>query len=139
LAEHGYPGLGPDSGNMLINHLAYEMKTSSSGGTTVSNMSSGMKSFWRLKGYNPSVTKYSGSFAKHKEETLAGRPSWLTNAGHPVWKDHALTGVGVEKFYNDYTVQWYRNLIVHDTWNNTPRDYWVKWSSYFDYVISIRP
>ncbi|PGO30042.1 hypothetical protein CN984_10975 [Bacillus cereus] len=138
-AEHGYSRLGPDSGNMLINHLAYEMKTNSTGGTTVNNMRLGMLNFWKMKGYNPSVTTYSGTFAKHKEEILAGRPSWLTTENHPVWTDHALTGVGVEEFYNDYTLQWYRNVIVHDTWDNTPKDYWIQWSSYFDFVISIRP
>lgn len=98
-----------------------------------------MDSYITSKGYSASVTSYAGSFSRHTTEIDAGYPSWVTTEKHPVWKDHAMTGVGYEEFYDTSSSSWNRQLILHDTWYETPKDYYIKWSSYFDYVIKVRP
>ncbi|MBK3496521.1 hypothetical protein JFL43_16985 [Viridibacillus sp. YIM B01967] len=49
-----------------------------------------------------------------------------------------MTSVGYEGFYDTSSSSWNRQLILHDTWSY-PKDYWVKWSSYFDWIIQVRP
>ncbi|MCZ0754698.1 hypothetical protein M4I42_03800, partial [Anoxybacillus sp. J5B_2022] len=140
--NNGYPNLVSSSTttNQLIDSLATYMKTNrDTGGTSVTNMVSGMKSYWSAKGYSATVTSYTGSFSTHKNEIDAGRPDWVTTDNHPVWGDHAMTGVGYEEYYDTDKLTWYRQIILHDTWSNTPTDYWIKWSSYFDYVIKVQP
>lgn len=140
-AKNGYPKLNTySSTNSLINALATKMSTNrNTGGTSVSNMVSGMKSYITGKGYSATVTSYTGTFSRHVTEIKAGYPSWVTTENHPVWGDHAMTGVGYEEYYDTNALKWNRQLILHDTWSDTPKDYWVKWSSYFDYIIKVRP
>ncbi|MFC5775517.1 C39 family peptidase [Ectobacillus antri] len=140
--SRGYPNLVGTSQttHSLIDQLATSMNTNrSTGGTSVSNMRTGMINFWGARGYGVTVTTYSGSFSTHINEINAGRPDWVTTANHPVWGDHAMTGVGYEEYYNTSDFTWYRQVILHDTWSSTPVDYWIKWTSYFDYVIKVQP
>ncbi|MBG9757657.1 C39 family peptidase [Lysinibacillus sp. fkY74-1] len=138
--DNGYSGLVQSTTTVshLIDVLADSyMSTNSSGGTSVSNMKSGMKKYMNDRGYSPTIGD-SATFAYHKAEINAGRPSWITTASHPVWGDHAVTGVGFEEYYDTSSLSWKRQIIVHDTWDSTVKDYWISWSSYFDHVISIK-
>lgn len=139
--NNGYKNLVQDStsGSYLIEVLARSqyMNTSSSGDTTVKNMKYGIKKYMNDRGYYPTLGD-SATYNYHVSELKASRPTWVTTENHPVWDNHAMTGVGYEQFYNTSKLSWTKQLILHDTWDNTPREYYIKWSSYFDHVISIK-
>ncbi|WP_102027885.1 C39 family peptidase [Salirhabdus sp. Marseille-P4669] len=119
--------------NALIRTLAEYMGTNwSTGGTAVSDMAYGIRQYISSKGYTSSVTMHRDpSFSTYKSEISNGRPNWVTTLNHPTYDTHAVTGVGYEDIG-------YMNAIVHDTWGSTSRDVWLRWNSYFHYVINVR-
>lgn len=42
---------------------------------------------------------------------------------------HMVTLVGFETFYDTSTQKWSQQVIVHDNWDSTGTQVWLKWSS----------
>ncbi|MGG1263889.1 C39 family peptidase [Brevibacillus laterosporus] len=104
----------------------------------------GIEAYWNDKGYKDvSVRGYnSGSrFSKHQSAMDDDRPDIIWLQRHPTYGNHAVTGVGYEEYQDaDDDLRYYRSVIIHDTWSNTPKDCWVTWdSSTFTGVITVTP
>ncbi|ASS73920.1 hypothetical protein CIG75_02290 [Tumebacillus algifaecis] len=139
--NNGYPNLVQDTTqpNTIIEYLAMYMNTNSEGGTTVYNMISGMKQYWNLRGYYPTITDHYSNFGSHVTEMTNSRPDWVTTVSHPTYKDHAMTGVGYESYYSTDDFKYHYNVVVHDTWDTTPVNVWLAWNTlWFDHVISVK-
>lgn len=137
--NNGYSNLiqSTTTNSHVIDVLADQyMFTDSQGGTLPSNFVSGIRKYMNDRGYSPTISTGS-TFAFHKTQMNSGKPDKLGTSNHPVWGNHAVTGVGYEEYYDTSSLGWNRMVIVHDTWDNTVRDYWITWSSYFSNVVSI--
>ncbi len=139
--NNGYNGLVQDTttGSYLIEVLSrpYYMNTDSDGRTWTYDMEYGLTKYMNDRGYYPTIDEVA-TFSYHKSELDADRPTWIVTSNHPFYNTHAVTGVGYEEFYDTTNSTWSRHLIVHDTWNTTPREAWVAWSGYFSHVFSVR-
>ncbi|MCD1261371.1 C39 family peptidase [Paenibacillus athensensis] len=128
--SQGYTNLlqSTTTSDTLIDVLASStyMNTNSSGATGWDDRVNGMKKFWSDRGYTVSVTRNSASFTDHKTEINANRPDIINVVGDATYSNHDMTGVGFEEYQESTeNFKWYRYVIVHDTWNSTPKDVYI--------------
>lgn len=115
----------------LIDTLASYMQTNSNGGTTIANAKSGLSAYIGSKGFLSFINSYYlPGFSTFQSSINVGKPNLVTTANHPTYEDHCMTGVGYDTMSGTY-------IDVHDTWNTTPKEVWLTWNSYFDYVITV--
>ncbi|AJS57309.1 C39 family peptidase [Paenibacillus sp. IHBB 10380] len=128
--NNGYSSLLASSttDDTLVDVLASSsyMNTNSAGGTGWDDRVNGMKKFWSDRGYTVSVSRGSANFNTHKTEMNANRPDIINVVNDATYSDHDMTGVGYEEYQDtDQNLKWFRYVIVHDTWSNTPTDVYL--------------
>ncbi|MDO3676030.1 C39 family peptidase [Paenibacillus ehimensis] len=141
--ERGYSNLTRASNGSempyidIISTLANYMNTDSRGGTSSINAITGSKQYWRTYGsYNLEANGYS-YFTNYKNEIDKYRPALVlvTDNDTPYkYGDHAVTGVGYQILDNGQ-----QNLIIHDTWDNTPVDVIYPWGNHIKTVLTQEP
>lgn len=144
-----------ESAYQLIDNLGDYMKTTSAvrgpdgkvieegGFTYYKDMVPGIKKYWDSRGYPvESELVTSPTYEKFKNEINGLRPIVITTQIHPMYKNHSMTGVGYEELYNADLNEKYQNIIVHDTWTQTPVDVMLDYNehaSYFYSFLTINP
>ncbi|PEJ23251.1 hypothetical protein CN887_21335 [Bacillus pseudomycoides] len=151
-SQHGFYNLlkKTESSNQLIDKIGDDMGTTKGtrspdgseikgGATLVSNMVPGIKKYWNNRGYYPEPEYIQKpTFKKYKQEINSNRPLILNiDEGSPFFeKPHSITGVGYEELYIADLNERYENVIVHDTWANTPLDVTLDYNEYSKYIYS---
>ncbi|MCQ6531056.1 PA14 domain-containing protein [Bacillus mycoides] len=148
-ANNGFPRLKnnqEDYETYIINTLPKLMKTDADGYTLGNNGIIGAKEYWEKTGnYSVSITEYKNKpvnpavFEEYKNEIDKDRPAIITTQTHPIYKNHAVTGVGYEEIFDPAERVWHRSAIVHDEWTSTPQDHYLVWTSDIDNFYSIIP
>lgn len=129
--SQGYTNLlqSTTTSTTLIDVLAsstYMNTNTSNGSTDWNNRVTGMVKFWSDRGYTVSVTRNSPSFSAHKTEINNNRPDIINVVGDATYSNHDMTGVGFEEYQESTeNFKWYQYVIVHDTWNSTPKDVYI--------------
>ncbi|MGG3523248.1 C39 family peptidase [Bacillus pseudomycoides] len=152
--QHGYNKLkqNNETTNQVIEKLGKHMKTVpgvklpgrvQGGGTYVTNIVPGIKQYWNERGYYPEVNlDTTPTYEEYTKEIDAGRPILLTIIGEPFYTDHTVTGVGYEQVYIPEINEDFKNLVLHDTWENTPVDAYLSYNDSKKYIhstITINP
>lgn len=148
-ANNGFPRLKnnqADYETYIIDTLPKLMKTDAVGATYANNGVAGAKEFWEKTGkYSVSIKEYNNKpvnpaiFEEYKKEIDKNRPTIITTEGHPIYRNHAMTGVGYEEIFDPAEKVWYRSAVVHDEWMATPQDHYVVWTPDIDSFYSIIP
>ncbi len=126
--KNGYPNLvqSSTSDEDLIEWLANDMNTNPDGSTDWNDRVNGMEEYWEDRGYSVDVTRRSPSYTRHKNEIDDERPDIINVVDHPIYDDHDMTGVGYEQYQDtEQDLEWYRYVIVHDTWTTTPKNVYL--------------
>lgn len=126
--NNGYPNLvqSNTTTNQLIETMANYMNTNSNGGTDWQDRVTGMVNYWKDRNYNVSVSRISASFSSHKTEMNNNRPDIINTVGDATYSNHDMTGVGYEEYQDtEQGLAWFRWVIVHDTWPETPTDVYI--------------
>ncbi|MGX1826778.1 C39 family peptidase [Paenibacillus taichungensis] len=126
--NNGYPNLvqSTTTTNTLIEVMANYMSTNSDGTTGWDNRVTGMKKFWTDRNYSVCVSRVSANFSTHKTEMTNNRPDVINVVGDATYGNHDMTGVGYEEYQDtNQNLAWFRYVIVHDTWSNTPTDVYI--------------
>ncbi|PGA79394.1 hypothetical protein COL91_28225 [Bacillus pseudomycoides] len=152
--KHGYDNLvrNNETTYQVIKKLGKHMKTvpgvklpgrAQGGGTYVRDMVPGIKQYWNERGYYPEVNlDTTPTYEEYTKEIDAGRPILLTIMGEPFYTNHSVTGVGYEQMYIPEINEDFKNLVLHDTWEDTPVDAYLSYNDskqYIDSTITINP
>ncbi|GIP30798.1 C39 family peptidase [Paenibacillus sp. J2TS4] len=127
-ANNGYPNLVQrgTTTNELIEEMADFMNTNRDGTTGWDDRVTGMVNYWSDKNYKVSVSRVSASFSTHKTEMNNDRPDIINVVDDATYGNHDMTGVGYEEYQDtEQNLKWFRWVIVHDTWDNTPKDVYI--------------
>lgn len=109
--------------NTLIEVMADYMNTTSEGTTGWDDRVTGMKNFWSDRNSTVSVSRVSANFSTHKTEMNNNRPDIINTVGDATYKNHDMTCVGYEEYQDtEQKLKCFRYVIVHDTWDSTPKD-----------------
>ncbi|MFD0770655.1 C39 family peptidase [Bacillus sp. CGMCC 1.60114] len=139
--------------NQVIENLGKEMKTIPGiihpgnileGGTTyTTDMVPGLKKYWNNRGYYPEISlDETPTYDEYVKEIDAGRPITVNTINHPFYKNHTVTGVGYEQMYIPEINENYENLILHDTWKDSPVNAYLSYNDSKKYIsnfITVNP
>ncbi|WIY58772.1 PA14 domain-containing protein [Bacillus arachidis] len=148
-ANNGFPRLKnnqTDYEAYILDTLPKLMKTDAQGYTFGNKGIAGAKEYWEKTGkYSVSIKEYKNKpvnpaiFEEYKKEIDKNRPAIITTQTHPIYKNHAVTGVGYEEIFDPAERVWHRSAIVHDEWISTPQDHYLVWTPDIDNFYSIIP
>ncbi|MEC3263229.1 S-layer homology domain-containing protein [Bacillus thuringiensis] len=154
-AKNGFPNLlqSYEGSNQLIENLAKDMGTIqgnrspegkvSGGQTEMSKIVPGLNKYWNYRGYNVTgELNDKPSYEKYKKEINAGRPIIVNTLNHFLYKDHSITGIGFEEMYMPEFNEKLSNIIIHDTWDETPVEIMLDYNESSKYIrnfLTINP
>ncbi|MGW5955889.1 S-layer homology domain-containing protein [Bacillus mycoides] len=154
-AQNGFPNLlqSYEGSNQLIENLAKDMGTVqgyrspdgkvSGGQTEMSKIVPGLNKYWNYRGYDVSAElNGTPSYEKYKKEINAGRPIIINTLKHFMYKDHSMTGIGFEELYMSEFNEKLTNIVIHDTWDETPVEIMLDYnesSKYISSFVTINP
>ncbi|HFJ9280769.1 TPA: S-layer homology domain-containing protein [Bacillus cereus] len=143
--QHGYDNLfrSNETSNQLIDNLGAAMGTDSAGSTIESRMKPGLEQYFQSRGYNP-VIGYDEkpTYEKYIKEIDSDRPIIINTLEEPYYGNHTMTGIGYMQLYLPETNENYRDIVVHDTWSDSPTDAYVNYdksAKYFSSYITVTP
>ncbi|MCH5477091.1 S-layer homology domain-containing protein [Bacillus cereus] len=138
--------------NQIINQLADIMGTTpgvkhpgrvDGGATQIDRMVPGLKQYFNNTGYNPEILyDNTPTFEEYTKEIDADRPIAINIFDHPMYQNHTVTGVGYNHIYIPDINEEYKDLILHDTWEDTPVDTLLNYNASKQYIhsfISLTP
>ncbi|PEY68115.1 PA14 domain-containing protein [Bacillus cereus] len=148
-ANNGFPRLKnnqADYETYIIDTLPKLMKTDAQGNTFGNDGIAGTKEYWKKTGkYSVTIKEYKNKpvnpavFEEYKKEIDKNRPAIITTQTHPIYKNHAVTGVGYEEIFDPAERVWHRSAIVHDEWMSTPQDHYLVWTPDIDNFYAVIP
>ena len=148
-ANNGFPRLKSnrtDYETYILDTFPKLMKTDAQGNSFGHNGIAGAKEYWNKTGkYSISIKEYKNKpvnpniFKEYKKEIDKNRPAIITTQTHPIYNNHAVTGVGYEEIFDPAEKVWYRTAIVHDEWLATPQDHYLVWTPDIDSFYSVIP
>ncbi|EJP83822.1 PA14 domain-containing protein [Bacillus cereus] len=139
--KHGYNNLVADnvSIDQLISDLATELETDATGNTFSSKVSPAVWKYSSERGYfSSSHQDNSPSFDRFVDEIDGGRPLLVATQSDPIYKNHMMTGVGYQTLFIPELDEEFKEIIVHDTWSNTPVDVHINYDQYSKYMSSFQ-
>ncbi|WP_436864835.1 S-layer homology domain-containing protein [Bacillus fungorum] len=131
-AQNGYNNLkySNETTDQLIEKLGKNMKTipgkklpgrAEGGSTNINDMVPGIKKHWNERGYQPEINiDQTPTYEEYTREIDGGRPITINIINDPVYENHTATGVGYEQMYIPEINEDFKNLILHDTWEDSP-------------------
>lgn len=134
---NGYPNM-VSTNNWInaANRIAQIMLHTNVNGVLPQYVTPGMRVYFDEHGYTGfGVTRdTSPTFSEAQTIVNAGHPSLLGLANYTVISPnatgkHMVTLVGFETYYDTSTKKWSQQVIVHDNWDSTGTQVWLKWSS----------
>ncbi|MGQ7108571.1 S-layer homology domain-containing protein [Bacillus cereus] len=154
-SQNGFQNLlqSYEGSNQLIENLARDMGTVqgyrspdgkvSGGQTEMSKIVPGLNKYWNYRGYDVNAElNGTPSYEKYKKEINAGRPIIINTLKHFMYKDHSITGIGFEEMYMPEFNEKLSNIIIHDTWDETPVEIMLDYnesSKYISNFVTINP
>ncbi|MEH7460240.1 S-layer homology domain-containing protein [Bacillus sp. JJ1127] len=145
--QNGYGNLISNKNhNQIIDQLADIMGTTpgvkypgraEGGFTLTSRMVPGLKQYFANAGYNPEILyDDTPTFEEYTKEINAERPITINTRNHPMYQNHTVTGVGYSHIYIPDINEEYKDLILHDTWDDTPVDTLLNYNGNKEYIQS---
>ncbi|NUH91352.1 PA14 domain-containing protein [Bacillus thuringiensis] len=153
-AQNGYNNLkySNETTNQIIEKLGKIMKTipgkklpgRAEGGTTIINdMVPGIKKYWNERGYYPEINlDTTPTYEEYTKEIDEGRPITVNIINDPFYSNHTVTGVGYEQMYIPEINEDFKNLVLHDTWEDSPVEAYYSYNDSQKYIhstITIKP
>ncbi|MGY1423294.1 S-layer homology domain-containing protein [Bacillus cereus] len=154
-AENGFPNLHKrtETANQLIDRLGNLMETDRGTGETTEGVLFGtwphkikpaLEKYWKDRGYTAEISWVVEplSYSAVQKEINAGRPIGLGVQNHPIYTSHHITLVGYEELIIPDLNESYHTVIIHDTWNTTPKDVYLDYEDniqYLNHYTTINP
>ncbi|WP_223268702.1 C39 family peptidase [Bacillus toyonensis] len=153
-AQNGYNNLkySNETTDQIIEKLGKNMKTipgkklpgRAVGGSTITDdMVPGIKKYWNERGYYPEVNlDTTPTYEEYTKEIDAGRPITVNIINDPFYSNHSVTGVGYEQMYIPEINEDFKNLVLHDTWEDSPVEAYYSYNDgqkYIHSTITINP
>ncbi|QWI47047.1 S-layer homology domain-containing protein [Bacillus mycoides] len=154
-AENGFPNLHKrtETENQLIDHLGNLMETDRGTGETTDGVLYGtwphkikpaLEKHWKDRGYTAEISWVVEplSYSAVQKEISSGRPIGVGVQEHPIYSSHHITLVGYEELIIPDLNESYHTVIIHDTWNTTPKDVYLDYEDnikHFKHYTTINP
>lgn len=135
--SNGYPDMvGSNSWINAANRLGTIMLHTDQSGVLPQYVEPAMKVYIEEHGYTNFGVTRDTSVTFHEVQTIVnnGHPSLLGLSNYTAISPnatgkHMVTLVGFETYYDTSTQKWSQQIIVHDNWDSTGTQVWLKWSN----------